>query len=191
MLLSTNVAFAKKPPVGVCGRIYLSSGDSIIAEGETRIGVPVKTKKLEIIDRAYTKNSKVGRKISPDSVDRVVLWVPSAPERKHTFRFVKDYGWCWQLENGPYVMVYCFASHGYHFAGNGGLWTRGKGTLVVVKDDKKYNFGRPDKKMNNKLRREIEQIIADDPELCASIRRAQGRRDKIVRSLCTYQPELK
>lgn len=188
MLFSANVMFAKKPPVGVCGRIYLSSGDSIVAEGETRIGVPVKTKKLEIVERAYTKSSKVGRKISPDSVETVVLWVPSAPGRTHTFSFIKDYGWCWQLERGPHIAVYCFASHGYHFAGNGGLWTRGKGTLVVCKDGKTYNFGRPDKKMSDKVRREIEQIIADDAELCAYIRQARGRRDKVVRSLCTYQP---
>lgn len=191
LLLGAGGVYAKKKPVALCGCVYLSAGDSIMADGDTRIGAPEKKKKLEVIDRAYTRASKVGSKIDPVDVDSMKLWVPTAPERPHRFRFVSDYGWCWVLEHTPYLTVYCYSSDGYHFAGNGGLWVRGKGTLVVFKDGVTYNFGRPDKKADGKFRRQLESLVADDPELTDYIRNAKGRRDKILRSLSMYQPQYK
>lgn len=149
---------------------------------------PRKEKKLEIIDRAYTRQSNVGNRIVATDVDSLTLWVATAPDRPHRFRFVRDYGWCWLLEHTPYLTVYCFSSGGYHFAGNGGLWLRGKGTLLVVKDGVIYNFGRPDKKADEKFRRQMDSLVADDAELTDYIRKAKGRRDKILRRLSMYKP---
>lgn len=186
LLTGTSMLHAKKPEA-LCGCVYLSSGDSIVADGDTRIGAPEKKKKLEIIDRAYTRQSNVGNRIVATDVDSLTLWVPTAPDRPHRFRFVRDYGWCWLLEHTPYLTVYCFSSGGYHFAGNGGLWLRGKGTLLVVKDGVIYNFGRPDKKADEKFRRQMDSLVADDAELTDYIRKAKGRRDKILRRLSMYK----
>lgn len=180
---------AKKTPTALCGRVYLYSGDHLGTEGdEVRIGAPVKNKKLEIIDNAYTKKSKINTRLEPASVDSVVMWAPTAPNRPHTFRHIKGYGWCWQLESNPHLAVYCFSPKGYFFAGNGGLWTRGKGTLLVVKDGKTYNFGRPDKKVNDNIRRRLAALVSDDANLSSYFNEATGRRDKIVRNLSRYNP---
>lgn len=186
-----DAAYARKIPTALCGKVYLRSGDSIVADGTTRIAPPVKNKKLEIIEQAYTRQSKVGDKIAPESVDSVVLWVPTAPERPHTLRYVDDYGWCWEVDGNPWLTVYCFTPKGYFFAGNGGVWTRGKGEMLVVKDGKTYNFGKSDKKVDDSMRRRLESLVADDTELTAYIRNARGRCDKIVRSLGQYHPDNK
>lgn len=180
---------AGKTPVGLCGRVYLCSGDTIAAEGDTRIGAPVKSKKLEIIKHAYTKAEKVERKIAPAEVDSVVLWPTTAAERPRTFRFVKDYGWCWELERNPWLTVYCHSPKGYHFAGNGGLWLRGKGAMLVVKDGRTYNLGRPDKKISTKARRLAMELVADDAALSAYLSTARGRADKVLRNLGKYHPD--
>lgn len=180
---------AKKIPTALCGRVYLYSGAHLGTAGdEVRIGTPVKNKKLEIIDNAYTKKSKISARIEPELVDSVVMWAPTAPDRPHTFRHIKGYGWCWLLESNRHLTVYCFSPKGYFFAGNGGLWTRGKGVLLVVKDGKTYDFGRPDKKVNDSIRRRLKTLVADDAELSTYFSKAIGRRDKILRNLSRYNP---
>lgn len=187
----SGTAYARKIPTALCGKVYLTSGDSIVADGTTRIAPPLKNKKLEIIENAYTRRSKVGDKLAPEAVDSVVLWVPTAPERTHTLRYVGDYGWCWEIERNPYLTVCCFSPKGYFFAGNGGVWTRGKGVMIVIKDGKTYNFGKSDKKVDGNMRRRLESLVADDADLTAYIRKARGRCDKIVRSLGRYKPDDK
>lgn len=181
-----DVLCAGKTPVGLCGRVYLCSGDTIAADGDTRIGVPSKSKKLEIIEHAYTKAAKVSRRIATEEVDSVVLWTTTAPERPRTFRFVKDYGWCWRLEWNSWLTVYCHSPKGYYFAGNGGLWLRGKGSILVLKDGRTYNLGRYDKKLSAKARRQAMELVADDAALSAYLNSAHGRADKVLRSLGKY-----
>lgn len=187
-LVFSDCLSAKKIPIALCGRVYLASGDSIVSDKELHIGVPTGKKKLDIIDKAYTKKSNISRKLTPEEVDSAVLWVPTAPYRPHTFRFIDGYGWCFQLEYNPYIAVYCFASKGYHFAGNGGIWMRGKAVLLVVKDDMTYNFGKPHKKVNTPFTHQLEGLVADDPKLLNYIKSAKGRRDKVLRSLGQYNP---
>lgn len=188
-LVCSDNAYAKKTPVALCGRVYVHSGDSIVADRDgVRIGVPVKHKKLDIIENAYTKNSEISTRLKPEEVDSAVLWAPTSPERPHTFRYIKGYGWCWQLESNRHITVYTFSPKGYHFAGNGGLWMRGKGVLLVVKDGKTYEFGRPDKKVNDSMRRRLAALVTDDAELSSYFMNARGRRDKILRNLSRYNP---
>lgn len=186
-----NLMCAGKTPVGLCGRVYLRSGDTIEAEGDTRIGPPLKSRKIEIIEHAYTKAGKVDRKIAPEEVDSVVVWPTTAPGRPRTFSFVKDYGWCWELERNPWLTVCCHSPKGYHFAGNGGLWLRGKGYILVIKDGRTYNLGRPDKKISDKARRQAMELVADDTALSAYLSTARGRADKVLRSLGKYHPAKK
>lgn len=180
---------AKKLPTALCGRVYLSSGDSIVAEGSTRVGPPVGKKKLEIIDDAYTKGSKIGSKLLPEEVDSAVLWVATAPERPHTFRFVEGYGWCWQLEDSPRITVYCFSPKGYFIAGNGGMWVRGHGVILVVKDGRAYNFGRADKRIDARQLSNAVELVADDQALVERLKASKGRRDKVLRQLVLYNPD--
>ncbi|MBD5233242.1 MAG: hypothetical protein HDS65_03585 [Bacteroidales bacterium] len=168
------------------GRAYLQSGETVIAEGENRIVIPKKKEKLLINEKAYTHESKIGRKIDPLEIDSVVVWSPSAPERPHTLRFIPDYGWCWQLESGPRISIYAYSPKGYYFGGNGGGWVRGKGRLILVKDGVAYDCGRHDKNINNALRRKLAPLVADDPKLSEYILNVKGRRDKKLRVLSTY-----
>ena len=189
MILTCNVTtHAKKIHTAQYGRIYLTSGDSIIADGDLRIGIPTRKKKLEIIENAYTRESRIKNRIDPESVDSVVIWQPTAPANQHTFRFIKEYGWCFQAEKTPFVYVYCYAPKGYYFAGNGGIWMYGKSNAFIVKDRKIYNFGQPHKTINDKIRAKLKEIVSDDPEYANYIMTAKGRRDKILRSLVNYNP---
>ena len=96
-----DTANAKKIQTPLYGRVYLQSGDSIIADGDLRVGIPQKNKNLEIIEKAYTRDCGIQARIKPEEVDSLIMWQPTAPKRPHTFRFIKDYGWCWQLERSP------------------------------------------------------------------------------------------
>ncbi len=186
---SSLTADARKIPRSLYGHISLTSGDSIIAEDTIRVSIPQKKKKLEIIANAYTHKSKIERVIDPDSVRAATIWTPSAPERPHTFVFLKEYGWCQEVEHSPYITLYCYASKGFHISGNGGIWIRGKGKMLVLKGGKIYDFGQPDKKLDKKLLAKFESLVADDPDYAAYLRTARGRRDKILRSLVMYNPK--
>lgn len=184
----SNHAYAKKIYNGVCGSVYLNSGDSIIADGNQLIKIPVKNKKLEIIENAYTHNNKIEKRLDPGTVDSVILWPKTTPERPHTFMYIKGRGWCWQAERSPYLSVYCYSPKGYSISGNGGLWMKGKSKMLVIKNGKEYDFGEPQKKCDKKMRAMLENILADDPNFIGTIANAKGRRDKVLRSLVLYNP---
>lgn len=174
---------------GVCGRVYLTSGDTIVACDSMRIVVPKKNKKVEIIDKAYTKKNEISKRVAPEETDSLVLWTSTAPGYPHTFRFIPDQGWSFQAEHTPHIAVYCCAPKGYRLSGNGGLWMIGKSRMFVVKDGKIYIFGRPDSKADKKFRRQLAELVADDADLADYIKSATGRRDKILRSLRMYNPK--
>lgn len=182
-------AQAKKIYPAVYGRIYLSSGDSIVAGDTLHVIMPKKHKKLEIIDNAYTTNNSIQSRIDPETIDSVVIWSSTAPERTHTFRYIRKLGWCFEAEQNPYISVYCYAKKGYYCAGNGGIWMRGKSEMFIIKDGKIYKFGKPNKKVNQKMRSRLELLLADDPALTEYIKTAKGRCDKVLRSLKLYNPK--
>ncbi len=182
-------ANAKKIFSGVCGRVYLSSGDSIVTNDVMRITIPMKSDKVGIIENAYTSDNKIEKRIDPEAIDSVVLWPVTSPQRHHTFIFIKKYGWCFRAEHSPSISVYCFSPKGYGISGNGGLWLRGKGKMLVFKDGKEYDFGSPYKNLNKKIRATLENLVADDPQLLEYIKKAKGRRDKVLRSLVMYNPK--
>ena len=183
-----NTSSAKKIYYAECGRVYLRSGDSIIADGDQRVRVPIKFKRLEIIDNAYTNSNYIKTRIEPEEVDSVVIWSASAPEHPHTFRFIKKIGWCFETERTPYISVYCYSPKGYFCTGNGGLWMRGKSKMLVIKDDKIYDFGQPHKRCDKKTIRRLETLVDDDPQYLAHLKKFYGRRDKMLRSLRMYRP---
>ena len=182
-------ADAKKIYPALYGRVYLNSGDSIIADGNLCVGLQKKKKELRIISDAYTGNNRIIRTIEPETVDSLIVWSKTAPDHPHKFRFIKEYGWCFEAEHSPYISVCCYAPKGYRCGGNGGLWMYGKCKMLVIKDGKIYEFGQPDKKVDKKMLTQLESLVADDPALSIYISKAKGRRDKILRSLVNYNPE--
>ena len=174
---------------GVCGRVYMTSGEIITACDSMRISVPKKNKKPEIINKAYTKRNEISRRINPSEVDSLVLWAVSSPEHPHTFRFIPGQGWSFVAESTPHIAVYCIAPKGYRLSGNGGLWMVGKSRMFVIKDGIVHEFGKPNQKAGKKFRRRLAALVADDPELAQYIESAVGRRDKILRSLRLYNPQ--
>lgn len=187
--MSCTEVYAKKTPVALCGRVYLNSGDTIMADNELRIGPPRKTKKLEIIENAYSRKAHIAKRIAPETIDSIVVWTSSAPERPHTFCFIPNYGWCFVAEKTSDIALYCFSPKGYSFAGNGGLWMRGNSKMLVDKDGKIYQLGKPNKKADDNFRHKLGKLIDDDPKLSEYIKTATGRRDKILRRLRFYNPE--
>ncbi|MDE6123157.1 MAG: hypothetical protein K2F76_07930 [Duncaniella dubosii] len=188
-MMFCNESCAKTHEALLCGRVYLKSGDSILAHDSLRIGKIVKKHKIEIISHAYTKNSKILARIPPEDIDSVVAWVSTAPRHTHVFRFIPTMGWSFVMESSPHVSVLCFASKGYLFAGNGGLWMRGKSELLVVKGTELYKLGSPASKTNGRFRRQLCRIVSDDILLVNYIENAEGRRDKIIRHLKLYNPQ--
>ena len=182
-------AHAKKIYSASCGRVYLSSGDSIIADGDLRESVPMKNKKLNIIENAYSNSNKVKMSIAPEDVDSVILWSATAAERTHKLIYVKGFGWCWELERSPYISVCVFSPKGYYCAGNGGMWVRGKGEMLVIKDNKIYRFQKPGKMADKRLRERLAWLTADDSEYCEYIKTVKGRTDNVLRSLVKYKPK--
>ncbi len=185
MILAT-VAFpldAKKIYPALCGCVYLHSGDTIMADGELHVGMPKKKQKLRIIENAYTARNKIQQQLDPETIDSLVLWSRTAPERPHTFIYAKGYGWCHLAEQCSRFAVLCYATKGFKCSGNGGLWYYGKGEMLILKDGVIHRLGQPHKKIDKKMRARLENIFADDPRLLEYIRTADGRCDKVLRSL--------
>lgn len=184
-----NTTYAKKIYPTVCGCVYLHSGDSIMANDSLRVKIPKKRNKLELIDNAYTHSNKIQTKLKPEDTDSVVIWSSTATERKHTLKYIPDFGWCFEAERTPYVSVYCYASKGYHCSGNGGFWMYGKCKMFIIKDGEIYKFGEPHKWVDKKMRARLAALVADDVQYAEFIKSAKGRRDKVLRSLSKYNPK--
>lgn len=181
-------AHAKKIYPAWCGCVYLHSGDTIMADSELHVGMPKNKQKLKIIKNAYTARNEIQQQVEPETVDSVTIWSRTAPERPHTFIYVKGLGWCHLAERSPRLSVLCYASKGYSCGGNGGLWFYGKGEMLLLKDGVIHRFGQPHKKVDKKMRARLESILGDDPQCMEYIRNAKGRRDKFLRSLIKYNP---
>ena len=171
------------------GKIYLSSDSDITSDDSIRIEIPVKHKPLRIVVNPYSAGQKVLRKLNPEEVDSLTLWNPTAPDRHHTFRYLSRYGWCWLLEQGDIISVYAFSPKGYTIAGNGGMWARKKLDVIVKKGDVTYIFSKTDKRVDNKFKKKIAAIVADDAELVSRIMQSSSRRDKMLRMLSLYSPD--
>ncbi len=184
-----NDAYAKKIHAGLCGTVYLASGDSISANGELRVSIPNKKKKVEIIRNAYTHSSEVESRIDPSDIDSLVVWSASAPKYPHVFRYIKEYGWCYQAERSPFLSVLCFAPKGYYCSGNGGVWMNGNSKMLLIKHGSVYDFGQPKKKVNKRIVNQLKFIVGDDPDCLEYLNSARGRRDKVIRSLIMYIPK--
>ena len=188
VLLSAVTLNAAKIPTPVYGVVYLASGDSIVADGVTRVGMPVKHKPLAIVDSAYTASVRIARRLVPDSVDSVRVWVPTAPEHTHTLCYFPEYGWCWLLNRGPRISVYFYSPKGYRIAGNGGMWARDKSVMLVVKDGRIFRFKNTHRYVNARFLRDLSAMVADDSALAAEVLSLRGRRDKVLRILSRYNP---
>jgi len=170
------------------GIIYLSNGEVSEVCGSKRVAIPFKHRDLLVLDQAYTHNQKIGRRINPADVDSVVMWNVSSPDYRHTIRYLKDLGWCWQREKAPGLTLYAFCPKGYFIAGNGGMWCRGKNVAIVDKDGTLHRFPKTDKKSNDSFRRQVAALVEDDPELAQKILSSRLRRDKTLRMLALYEP---
>ncbi len=124
----------------MCGKVYLSGGDVVELNDSDRIAMPVKKKQLCLVENAYSSRQKVSQRISPETVDSIVLWNATSPGHTHTLRYIPEFGWCWQLEKATGIAVYAFSPKGYHISGNGGMWTRGKSIMIVDRNGTLHRF---------------------------------------------------
>ncbi len=172
------------------GDAYLADGQQLIARDTMRFEVPAKKEDLKVYAQAYTSAQKVCRKIPGSDIDSLVVWSATAPDCPHTLRYIAAYGWCWQLERTPHIAVYCFDPKGYGTNGGGGMWHGGKAVILVEKNGKIIRFKNPYKMADKGFRRRVAALVADDPALAAAIQTAVGRRNKILRMLSNYSPNI-
>ena len=93
---------AKKIYTANPGCVFLSTGDSIVADGNMKISDALKKKKkLELIEKPYTKQNRVRRRISPTDIDSVRIWSPSAPGHTHTLVYIPRYDGAGKPNTGP------------------------------------------------------------------------------------------
>lgn len=182
-------AVAGPPKKGmVCGRVYLGDGRIITADGDDRVTLPSKRRDIKVVEAAYSNKARVSATFKGDEVDSLHLWVRTKPERVRTERYLDGYGWCWQLDATPYVAVYAFSPKGYSLAGNGGMASIGKPKILVDMGGKITEFTNTHKMADNKLRRKLALMAADDPALAEAILASRHRRDKTIRMLSLYKP---
>lgn len=171
----------------VYSRIYTGS-EEIIATDSVRIKIPKKHEDIVLVNDAYTKRAQKGRLIAADGIDSVVVWMPTAPDIRHTIVYFKPYGWCWLLEKNPWITVLAVCKNGYRMWGNGGMAPKGKYKLVVVKNGITTEFKNTARMADDKFRKKVAAIVADDPVLTGTILRSHMRRDKTLRTLRLYNP---
>lgn len=171
----------------VYSEIYSKSG-VITNTDSIGIKLPKKHEPITLIENVYTKRAKKGRKIEAEEVDSLVAWMRSSPEFRHTFINLSPYGWCWQLERNPLISLYVYSKKGYRIWGNGGAQACGKYILVIVKDGVRTEFKNTHKSANDKFRRELADMVSDDPVLSEMILQSRTRRDKTLRMLSLYNP---
>ncbi len=174
----------------MCGKVYLSGGDVVELNDSYRIAMPVKKKQLCLVENAYSSRQKVSQRISPETVDSIVLWNATSPAHTHTLRYIPEFGWCWQLEKATGIAVYAFSPKGYHISGNGGMWTRGKSIMIVDRNGTLHRFSDHSKNANDKFRQQVADMVKDDPVLVSKIVSSRYRRDKTLRMLGLYNPAI-
>lgn len=187
---STPEAAAKKFREAVFASIHLSSGEVMTCTDSIRIEMPQGKKQLRVIANPYTARQKCTESLDPALVDSIVIWNSTTPDAHHTLAFLPDYGWCWQLDRGKGICIYAFSPKGYHLAGNGGMWTVKKSSVIVVKNGVATLFTNTSKPSNAGFRKKVAAMIPEDPMLARMIENATGRRDKILRMLAAYSPPV-
>lgn len=196
--ISTTLAFAIQPASAtkvtqqVCGRVFLKDGSIIEADGDNRIGTPKKKNgKVTVIENAFTHNSKETRVLEGAEIDSLQIWQRTRTDRVRTLVYIPGRGWGWKIESAGGITLYGYSPDGYYLAGNGGMSTRGKLTLLVVKDGHIYEYENTHKMADDSFRREITAFVADDPALTARIMESRKTKDATLRMLGTYRPSLK
>lgn len=171
----------------VSAEIYGESGVTVAADS-VRIRIPKKHEAVVPVSGAYTKNQKKEEPIAAGRTDSVVVWVPTSPEFRHTLIYYEPYGWCWQLEKNSYIALYAYCGNGYRLWGNGGMSPCGKYILIAVKNGIATEFKKTHKRADDKFRRRVAALVADDPVLGSMILESRTRRDKTLRMLGLYNP---
>lgn len=185
------VSFSATPQKNILnGIIYFSADSAISATDTLGVEMPHKHKPVRLISGPYTGHQKIKEKIAPQLIDSLVLWSRTAPSLPHTLEYINKYGWCWLLDHGNHISVYSYSPKGYHIGGNGGMWNIKKSTIIVKKGDTFYLFPNPAKLANDKFRRQLANLVADDPVLVKMIMQSSYRRDKTLRMLSLYSPSL-
>ncbi len=180
-------AWAEKLGTLVNGCVYLSDGDSVVADNGRCIAMPSKKKKLVIVENAHSAEQKVAERIAPSLIDSVRVWKSTAPGRPHSLHFLAGHGWAWLLENNSFLRVYAFSPKGYFISGKGGMWPIDKSVLIVVKDGQEHEFGRPDKQADDSFRAKVAALAEGDEALAEQILASRYRRDKTLRMLKMYK----
>lgn len=155
--------------------VYLKDGTTDQYSGATKLSMPHKSDALQKVENAYTKKQKKAGEIPSATVDSVVMWLPTQPDRRYTFVFVPKYGWCALLDKTAQATACLYSEGGYRIRPDGGLWFFNTQKLIVDRDGKTSDLKNPYKMKPEKFASELAEISGGDTRLEAQLTHLLGR----------------
>lgn len=135
LVLSASIAEAAKIYQLTDATVYLKDGTTDQYSGATKLSMPYRSDALQRVENTYTKKQKKAGEIPLVTVDSVVMWLPTQPDKRHTFIFVPNYGWCSLLDKTRQSTAYLYSDGGYQIRPDGGLWFFNTQKLIVEDRD--------------------------------------------------------
>lgn len=155
--------------------VYLKDGTTEQYSGLTKLSMPHKTDALQRVENAYTKGQKKAGEIQSASVDSVVMWLPTRPDRRYTFVFIPKYGWCALLDKTAQSAAYFYSGGGYRIRPDGGLWFYDDRKLIVDHDGTTSDLKNPYDMNPEKFAAKLSEISGADTVLEARLKYLLGR----------------
>ncbi|MDE5631567.1 MAG: hypothetical protein K2I54_01960, partial [Muribaculaceae bacterium] len=118
----------------VNARVYHKDGTVSEYGGNSMLSIPRKKDALQPVEKAYTKEQKKTDEIAPTTVDSVVAWLPTVPDKRYTFVYLPKYGWSTVIDKAPQSNSYVYSDGGFRLRPDGGLWFYDTQKLIVERD---------------------------------------------------------
>lgn len=156
-------------------RVYHKDGAVSEYGGDSMLSMPRKKDALQPVEKAYTKGQKKTDEIAPATVDSVVAWLPTHPDKRYTFVYLPKYGWSTVIDKAPQSNSYVYSDGGFRIRPDGGLWFYDTQKLIVEHDGKYKDLKNPYDQSPEKFAEKVAKISDGDTALEARLKYLLGR----------------
>lgn len=156
-------------------RVYLKDGTVNEYSGDAMLSMPYKKDALQKVENPYTKKQKKNGEIASATVDSVVTWLPTHPEKHYTFVYLPKYGWSTILDKAPQSTSYLYSDGGYRIRPDGGLWFFDTQKLIVERDGAYKDLKNPYNMSVEKFAEKVAAISGGDASLESRLKQYLGR----------------
>lgn len=156
-------------------RVYHKDGAVSEYGGDSMLSMPRKKDALQPVEKAYTKGQKKADEIAPATVDSVVAWLPTQPDKRYTFVYLPKYGWSTVIDKAPQSTAYVYSDGGFRIRPDGGLWFYDTQKLIVDRGGKTADLKNFFDMKPDKFAREVAGISGGDTALEARLKYLLGR----------------